>query len=124
MPEKDTLLVTAKKTYHALLQEDVSSTKVLEARAVETTDSVSLPEGWALKLAKELTRFNGALKKHLEEQFNFQHQQDTSKTLRKCRYSPEQIQSFFSRMAYKLRHAVDIDNLDIRAAQEEHARVL
>ena len=77
MPEKETLLVTAKKTYHALLQEDVSSTKVLEARAVETMDSVSLPEGWALKLAKESTRFNEALKKHLEEQFNLLHQTGT-----------------------------------------------
>ena len=74
MPEKETLLDKAKKTYHALLQEDISSTNVLEARAVETTDCVSLPEGWALKLVKESTRFNEALKKYLEEKFNLRHQ--------------------------------------------------
>ena len=139
MPEKETLLVTAKKTYHAFLQEDVSSTKVLEARAVETMHSVSLPEGWALKLAKESTRFNEALKKHLEEQFNLLHQtghkQNPEQVARHMRLgkktdgsrlfssdkflTAQQIQSFFSRMAYKLRHAVDIDNSDIRAAQEE-----
>ena len=47
-----------KKTYQALLQEDVSDAKVLEARAVETTDGVSSPEGWELKLATKSTRFN------------------------------------------------------------------
>ena len=74
MPEKETLLDKAKKTYHAILQEDVSSTNVLEARAVETTDGVSLPEDWALKLAKESTRFNEPLKKYLEEKFNLGYQ--------------------------------------------------
>ena len=49
------------------------SRKVLKARAVETTDGVSLPEGWALKLAKKSTRFNKALKKYLEEEFNLGH---------------------------------------------------
>ena len=49
------------------------SKKVLKARAVEMTDGVSLPEGWALKLAKKSTRFNKALKKYLEKEFNLGH---------------------------------------------------
>ena len=139
MPEKETLLDRAKKTYHALLQEDVSSAKVLEARAVETTDSVSLPEGWALKLAKKSTRFNETQKKYLEEKFNLGqqtgHKQNPEQVARDMRLAKktdgsrlfssdefltaQQIQSFFSRMAYKLRHAVEISDSDIRAAQEE-----
>ena len=140
MPEKETLLDKAKKTYHALLQEDVSSTNVLEARAVETTDGVSLPEGWALRLAKESTRFSEALKKYLEEKFNPGHQtghkQNPEQVARDMRlakktdgsklFSSDEfltaqqiVQSFFSRTAYKLRHAVDIGGSDIRAAQEE-----
>ena len=139
MPEKETLLDRAKKTYHALLQEDVSSAKVLEARAVETTDGVSLPEGWTLKLAKKSTRFNEAQKKYLEEKFNLGHQtghkqnpEQVARDMRLAKKSDgsrlfssdefltaQQIQSFFSRMAYKLRHAVDIGDSDIRAVQEE-----
>ena len=58
LPEKETLLDKAKTTYHALLQEDVSTAKTLRGTSeVETTDGTSLPEGWALKTAKKSTRF-------------------------------------------------------------------
>ena len=139
MPEKETLLDKAKKTYHTLLQEDVSNAKSLGASVVETTDGVSLPEGWALKTAKKSTRFNEAQKKYLEEKFNLGqqtgHKQNPERVARDMRFAKkadgsrlfssdefltaQQIQSSFSRMASKLRHAVGISDSDIRAAQEE-----
>lgn len=115
MPEKD----KGKKTYHTLLQEDTSTAKALGERAVEATDGFCLPEGWALKTAKNSARFNGARKKYLEEKFNMGqetgHKQDPEKEAKDMRMarkadgsrlfsgdeflSAQQIQSSFSRMA-------------------------
>jgi len=139
MPEKETLLDKAKKTYHTLLQEDTSTAKALGARVVESTDGVCLPEGWALKTAKKSTRFNEAQKQYLEEKFNLGqetgHKQDPEKVSKDMRLakkadgsrlfssdeflSAQQIRSFFSRMASKTRHAAGMSDTDIRAAQLE-----
>ena len=143
LPEKETLLDKAKTTYHALLQEDVSTAKTLRGTSeVETTDGTSLPEGWALKTAKKSTRFNEAQKKYLEEKFNLGqqtgHKQNPERVARDMRFAKkadgsrlfssdqfltaQQIQSFFSRMASKLRNAVTgitASDADIRAAEEE-----
>ena len=43
---------------------------MLEARAVETTDGVSSPEGWELKLATKSTRFNKGQNKYVEDKIN------------------------------------------------------
>ena len=43
---------------------------MLEARAVETMDGVSLPEGWELKLATKSTRFNEGQNKYMEDKIN------------------------------------------------------
>ena len=139
MPEKETLLDKAKKTYHTLLQEDTSTAKALVARAVEATDGFCLPEGWVLKTAKKSARFNDAQKKYLKLKFNLGketgHKQDPEKVSKDMRLarkadgsrlfsgdhflSAQQIQSFFSRMASKTRHAAGISDTDIRAAQLE-----
>ena len=143
-PEKETLLDKAKKTYHTLLQEDSSTTKTLEVKAVEATDGFCLPEGWALKSAKKSARFNDAQKKYLEEKFNLGqetgHKQDPKKVLKDMRLarkadgsrlfsgdeflSAQQIQSFFSRMASKTRNAAEMSDTDIRAAQLEQEDIL
>ena len=52
MPKKENLLDKAKRTYHALLKEDTSTAKALEAGTLEVTDGVILSEGWALKTTK------------------------------------------------------------------------
>ena len=139
MPEKETLLDKAKKTYHTLLQEDTSAAKALGVKAVEATDGFCLPEGWALKSARKSARFNDAQKKYLEEKFNLGqetgHKQDPDKVSKDMRLarkadgsrlfsfdeflSAQQIQSFFSRMAYKTRNAAEASDTDVRAAQLE-----
>ena len=137
MSEKETLLDKAKKTYHALLQEDTSTAKALEARAVEAKDGFCLREGWALKTAKKSARFNDAQKKYLEEKFNLgqetgykQDPEKVSKDMRLARkvdgsrlfsadefLSAQQIHSFFSRMTSKMRHAAGMSDTDIRAVK-------
>lgn len=103
------------------------------------TDGVRLSEGWALKTAKKSTRFNEAQKKYLEDKFNLGqqtgHKQDPARVAKDMRFakkadgsrlfssneflSAQQIQSFFSRMASKLRQVAGIIDSDIRAAQYE-----
>ena len=115
-PEKDTLLDKVKKTYHTLLQEDSSTAKALGVKAVEATDGFCLPEGSALKSAKQSARFNDAQNKYLEEKFNLGqemgHKQDPEKVLKDMHLarkadgsrlfsgdeflSARQIQSFFT----------------------------
>lgn len=139
IPEKENLLDKAKRTYHALLKEDTNTAKALGAGTVEMTDGVSLSEGWALKTAKKSTRFNEAQKKYLEDKFNLGqqtgHKQDPERVAKDMRFakkadgsrlfssneflSAQQIQSFFSRMASKLRQVAGIIDPDIRAAQYE-----
>ena len=139
VPEKETLLDKAKTTYHTLLQEDTSTAKALGERAVKATDGFCLPEGWALKTARKSARFNDAQKKYLEEKFNLGlemgHKQDPERVAKDMRLarkadgsrlfsgdeflSAQQIQSFFSRMASKTRHATGMSDTDIRAAQLE-----
>ena len=53
MAEKETLLDKAKKVYHTLLQEGISTAKELGAGAVKATECVSLSEGWALKTTRK-----------------------------------------------------------------------
>ena len=139
IPEKETLLDKAKITYHTLLRDDDSSARAFTARETRKTDGVSLPEGWALKIAKKSARFNEAQRKYLEEKFNIGQQtgrkQNPEQVARDMRFAKkadgsrlfssdeflttQQIQSFFSRLASKLRHAVEVSDSDIRAAQEE-----
>ena len=130
MPEKEDLIDKAKRTYHALLKEDTSTAKALGAGTVKVTDGVSLSEGWALKTTKKSARFNEAQKKYLEDKFNLGqqtgHKQDPERVSKDMRFakkadgsrlfssneflSAQQIQSFFSRMASKLRQAAGISD--------------
>lgn len=139
IPEKETLLDKAKITYHTLLQDDDSSSRTFTARETQKVDGVSLAEGWALKTTKKSARFNEAQRKYLEEKFNIGqqtgHKQNPEQVARDMRsakkadgsrlfssdefLTTQQIQSFFSRLASKLRHAVEVNDSDIRAAQEE-----
>ena len=97
-----------------------------------------MSEGWALK-TKWSVRFSEAQKKYLEDKFNLGqqtgHKQDPERRSKDMRFakkadgsrlfssneflSAQQIQSFFSRMASKLRQAAGINDSDVRAAQYE-----
>lgn len=140
VPERHTLLDVAKMRYHALLVEGASAavSGALEGDTSETVNT--LPEGWALKAGKTATRFSDAQRKYLEEKFNlgqatgqkqdpatvsrdmrFAKKMDGSRLFKREEYlSPQQVQSFFSRMAARSRqdHG-DLSEADITAAQDE-----
>ena len=98
-----------------------------------------MSEGWALKTAKKFSRFNEAQKKYLEDKFNLGqqtgHKQDPERVAKDMRFAKkvdgsrlfssneflfaQHIQSFFSRMASKLRQVAGIIDSDTRAAQYE-----
>jgi Arf-GAP/Rho-GAP domain/ANK repeat/PH domain-containing protein 3 len=99
-----------------------------------------LPEGWALKSSKTAKRFNNAQKSYLEEKFRLGQATGckldpatVAMDMRSSRnkegvrqfsatefLSQKQVQSFFSRMASKLRHGKADEN-DIIAAEEQQA---
>ena len=133
------MLDKAKITYHSLLKDNDSNARAFAPRETQKTDGVILSEGWALKTAKKSARFNEAQKKYLEEKFNIEqrtgHKQNPEHVVKDMRFAKkkdssrlfsseeflttQQMQSFFSRLASKLRHAVEVGNSDIKAAQEE-----
>ena len=139
MPERETLLDKAKRTYHTLLQEDAGTAKELGTILAETTERPIVTEGWALKNPRKSTRFNDAQKKYLEEKFQLGqqtgHKKSPEQVSRDMRFAKkadgsrlfsrdefltaQQIQSFFSRMASKLRNAVVTSDSDLRAIEEE-----
>ena len=125
IPEKENLLDKDKRTCHALLKEDTDTAKALGAR-----------NGWSqLVWGLGFEKSNEAQKKYLEDKFNrgqqTGHKQDPERVAKDMRFarkadgsrlfsskeflSAQQIQSFFSRMASKLRQVAGISDLDIRA---------
>ena len=124
---KNCVLDKAKITYHSLLKDDDSNARAFAPRETQKTDGVILSEGWALKSAKKSARFNEAQKKYLEEKFNIEqrtgHKQNPEHVVKDMRFAKkpdssrlfsseeflttQQMQSFFSRLASKLRHAVE-----------------
>lgn len=111
---------------------------MIGAGETSSADRTSLPEGWALKSTKRSARFNEAQKTYLQEKFTIGqesgYKQDPETVARDMRsakkqdgsrlfstdefLTTQQIQSYFSRMASKLRHA-DISDSDAKAVQEE-----
>ncbi|KAK3734709.1 hypothetical protein QZH41_011297, partial [Actinostola sp. cb2023] len=139
VPEKETLFDRAKTAYHTHLIEGTSISTAIEATTSEATHT-TLPEGWALKTTKKSTRFSEKQKSYLEQKFNLGQEtgrkQDPEKVANDMRMTrkidgsrlfssdefltEKQIQSFFSRMASKLRHASDTDIQAAEAEKEYH----
>ena len=147
--EKYTLLDTAKLAYVEKVQEGLTTQPTLAAPTTTEVSSESpLVQGWALKGAKKSTRFNQNQRQYLDNKFQIGQQSglkaDAQKVSRNMRYArgdngercfhveelltAQQIHSYFSRTAAKLKHAVttqsghdSIDNNDCQAAQEQEA---
>jgi len=147
--EKYTLLDTAKLAYAEKVQEGFTTQPTLAAPTTTEVSSESpLVQGWALKGTKETTRFNENQRQYLDNKFQIGqesgHKADPEKVSRDMRYArrnnsewcfdveefltAQQIQSYFSRTAAKLRHAVtaqsghdSIDDNDSQATQEQEA---
>ena len=138
--EKRTLLDLAKLGYKSRLEEGgacISITAPITAQKKTTTDQC-IHEGWALKCAKKAYRFNEQQKAYLDAKFAIG--QTTGKKLdgdivaREMRHAlgpdgvrlfkvsefltPQQIASYFSRRAAKIRQRPPND-ADIRASEDE-----
>ena len=137
MPERDTLFDLAKTKYLARLVEGASVAISAALGQLENTSESTeiLSEGWALKTRKA-TRFSETQRRYLEEIFNlgqttrkkqdpstvaqdmrFAKNMDGSKLFQSDEYlSPQQVQSYFSRIAAKSR---DTSELDVAATQDQ-----
>lgn len=145
-PERDTLVDKAKKLYHAKLVEGASAPPTIQGHTTAQESVPTLREGWALKSSKKSYRFSEAQKQYLEEKFNLGqetgHKLDPASVARDMRYArkedgsrqfkmsefltAQQIQSFFSRRASKLRHRLpegeqEDQSDDLEAAEEQQA---
>ena len=138
--ERQTLLDIAKTQYAFLLEERVGKMPTLKSRELHVTDvSISkAEEGWALKEARKSYRFNEAQKSYLEAKYNIGQttgrKLDAETVAREMRRSigpdgnrlfrvsefltPQQVSSFFSRLAAKSRNNIVVGD-DIRASEEE-----
>ena len=137
--ERESLLDKAKRLYRSKLLEGASAQATIEADPVNVQDSTySLSEGWALKLPKKSTRFNDTQKRYLEDKFvlgqETGHKLDPASVARDMRFAKDkegrrqftvrefltaqQVQSFFSRRASRLRQ---VTTEDTEAAEESEA---
>ena len=138
--EKQTLLDLAKLGYKSRLEEGVACLSITAAVTIpkETATDRCIHEGWALKCAKKAYRFNEQQKAYLDAKFAIG--QTTGKKLdgdivaREMKralgrdgirlfkvtefLTPQQISSYFSRRAAKIRQQLPND-ADIRASEEE-----
>ena len=141
--ERETLLDLAKLKYAAILQEGESSLPTITTSSSATETPVAGSEGWALKQAKKAYRFNERQRQYLEAKFNICQEssmkvdaETVSKETRRARASngerlfrvsefltAQQVASFFSRMAAKVRQQTIPDDIsgdpDIIAMENE-----
>ena len=142
-PERHTLMDLAKHQYAARLQEGVGLIPAL--RAVPSSVGSShqreeVKEGWALKQVKKPYRFNQKQKTYLEQKFNIGQSTGSkidpafvAKEMRRSRgkdgerlfvvsefLTPQQVSSFFSRLALKVRQQqVEVSEEDALAVEEQ-----
>lgn len=142
--EKTTLLDKAKLLYQLKLTEGSSNQPTMSGIAVseleDNSNLTSSPEGWALKVSKDAVRFNNNQKSYLDQKFKIG--QDTgikadpaqvACDMRKAKnetgerrfvfkefLTSQQIQSYFSRTASKLKRT-GVDEIKEKAIGEEVA---
>ena len=139
-PERHTLIDLAKQQYATLLSEGVALLPSLQfsGSVSNSNQSQSLKEGWALKETKKPYRFNEKQKAYLEAKFNIGQStgrkvdpDKVAKEMRRARgtdgkrlfgvsefLTPQQVSSFFSRLATKLRQQqIDVTPQDALAHQ-------
>lgn len=145
-PEKYSLMDLAKQKYAAHLQEGVGQLPSLHVPPAscasdDTFGNDRIPsEGWALKEAKKVERFNDNQKNYLEAKFNIGQATGrkldadvVAKEMRRARgadgermfgvtefLSQQQVSSFFSRLAAKRRkQQAQVTEEDVLAVEEE-----
>lgn len=143
---RPTLLDRAMIGYKAKLDEERSSCPVLPSASQPSMPNENVPRGWALQGTKKGARFNQQQTSYLDEKFEIgqvtSHKVDpavVSREMRRARdesgkrlftaeefLTAQQIRSYFSRKASKLRNKTDDNdeeraNEDVEAAEEQEA---
>lgn len=142
VPERENLFDKAKICYRDKLLHDRGIHPVLASATLRVPAGHIKPKGWALKVTKKATRFNEKQKKYLEEKFflgqETGHKVEAVTVAQEMRYAkdeegsrrftldefltPQQVQSFFSRMSAKLRNRQEeIHEEDTTAAEDQAA---
>lgn len=138
--ERLSLLDHAKLGYKEYLEEGAGVIPTLNPTVTATSSaSPIVSEGWALKANKKSYRFNEKQKQYLQAKFNIGQETGrkmdpniVSSQMRKALdsygkrlfnvsefLSPQQVKSYFSRHAAKVRQQCDVVSEDIVAADEE-----
>ena len=141
-PERHTLMDLAKQQYATRLQEGLGPLPSLQvSSSVDSSNQgETVKEGWALKEMKKAYRFNEKQKTYLEAKFNIGQSTGrklepdvVAKEMRRARgtdgerlfcgsefLTPQQVSSYFSRLAAKLRQQqVEVTPEDVLAAEEQ-----
>ncbi|KAL9954429.1 hypothetical protein ACROYT_G041966 [Oculina patagonica] len=141
-PERHTLMDLAKLQYAVRLQEGVGVLPSLQATSSANTSSQgeTVQEGWALKEVKKAYRFNEKQKSYLDAKFDIgestgrkMEADAVAKEMRRARGTngerlfsvsefliPQQVSSYFSRLAAKRRQQqVEVTLEDALAAEEQ-----
>ena len=141
--EKTTLIDKAKLLYVQRLTEGTSTQPQMASSTVlmSSSSSIKLSEGWALRASKKSTHFNENQENCLDEKFKLGqetgYKEDPSQVASdmrraknengECRFavgeflSPQQIKSYFSRSAAKIKQAESVAEIDVPAIYEEMA---
>ena len=145
LEERNTLLDKAKIIYEEKLSEGTTTQPFISSQPVSMPSTRVLPEGWALKMSRKAVRFNEHQKQYLDDKFRLGqetgHKADPTQVARDLRHaksergnrrftvgeflSPQQIQSYFSRAAAKLRQGgvEDTDGKNTQAIEDEKAYI-
>lgn len=139
--ERENLFDKAKVRYRDKLLQDPGIQPVLASSTLPAAGEIK-HKGWALKTTKKTTRFNEKQKRYLEEKFflgqETGHKVEAVTVAQEMRYTrdeagsrrftldefltPQQVQSFFSRMAAKLRNKQEeVLEEDTTAAEDQTA---
>ena len=142
VPERENLFDKAKICYTDKLLHDRGIHPVLPSFTLPLLTGEIKPKGWALKVTKKVTHFNEKRKKYLEEKFLLGQETgrkvESATVAQEMRYAkdeagsrrftfdefltPQKVQSFFSRMAAKLRNRQeDVLEEDTTAAEDQAA---
>ena len=139
--ERQSLFDLAKTQYATHLQEGVGAIPTLKSQgSIVPKEAIpNVHEGWALKETKKAYRFNDAQRAYLEAKFNIGkstgRKVDAEAVAKEMRRSvgsdgkrlfnvsefltPQQVTSFFSRLAAKSREKINPRDEDLRAHEEE-----
>ena len=140
VPERENLFDKAKRIYRDKLLHGCGIQPVLTSSTLPVPTGKVQPQGWALKVNKKATRFNEWQKRYLDEKYSIGqetgHKLDAAAVAQELRYArdesgnrrftieefltPQQVQSYFSRMAAKLKNRQEATTeADIAAAEDQ-----